>query len=205
MEPFIGQIMQVGFNFAPVQWAVCGGQLLPISQNTALFSLLGTNFGGNGQTTFALPNLQGRVIIGAGQSTGSVFQIGEVGGQESVTIAQTEMPAHTHGATFTPSGGGSVSVTVNAVQTAATTSQPDAGSLLATLAPPRGGTVGAVYVPAGTAGTQVALGGVSASGGGGGGTVTVAPTGGSQPTSILPPFQSVLQIISLAGIFPSRS
>jgi len=205
MEPFVGQIMQVGFSFAPVQWAVCGGQLLSISQNTALFSLLGTNFGGNGQTNFGLPNLQGRVIIGAGQSTGSFYDIGQVGGQEAVTITQQELPAHIHDATFTPSGGGSVSVTVNAVQTAGTTSQPDAGSLLATLAPPRGGTVGAVYVPAGTSGTQVALGGVSASGGGGGGTVTIAPTGGSQPTNILPPYQSVLQIISLAGVFPSRS
>jgi microcystin-dependent protein len=95
------------FNFAPVRWAVCGGQLLSISQNSALFSLLGAHFGGDGRTTFALPNLQGRVIIGAGRSTGSTFQIGEVGGQESVTITQTEMPAHTHTATFTPSGGGS--------------------------------------------------------------------------------------------------
>lgn len=204
MEPFVGQIMQVGFNFAPVQWAVCGGQLLAISQNTALFSLLGTNFGGNGQTNFALPNLQGRVIIGAGQSMGSLFEIGEVGGQENVTITQQEMPAHIHAATFTPTGGGggALSVTVNASTSDASQPTPAAGVQLGATNAGRAAAPN-IYVPAG--GTQVPLGGVSASGGGiTGGTVTVAPTGAGQPTNILPPFQSVLQIISLAGVFPSR-
>ena len=98
-EPFIGELMIVGANFCPQGWAQAAGQLLPISQNTALFSLLGTQFGGNGQTTFALPDLRGRTAIGAGQGPGLTDRtIGEQGGAESVALTQAEMPAHTHGA-----------------------------------------------------------------------------------------------------------
>jgi microcystin-dependent protein len=86
-----------GFNFAPQGWAMCNGQLLPISQNTALFSLLGTQYGGNGVTTFALPDLRGRVAIHAGQGPGlSSYVQGEVTGGESVTLTQNEMPQHNH-------------------------------------------------------------------------------------------------------------
>jgi microcystin-dependent protein len=102
-EPFIGMIILVGFNFAPRGWAVCNGQLLPISQNTALFSLLGTTYGGNGQTTFALPDLRGRVPNGMGQGPGlSNYTIGQVGGVEGVTLTVNQMPAHTH--VITPGG-----------------------------------------------------------------------------------------------------
>src|SRR5438034_4503587 len=96
-DPFVAEIRLFGFNFAPKGWAMCNGQLLPISQNTALFSLLGTTYGGNGQTTFALPNLQGSVPMGAGQGQGlSVRDLGEAGGSEAVTLLASEMPAHTH-------------------------------------------------------------------------------------------------------------
>jgi microcystin-dependent protein len=96
-EPFVGEIKMVGFNFAPRGWALCDGQLLPIAQNTALFSLLGTKYGGDGQTTFGLPDLRGRVPLHAGQGAGlSLRQLGEVGGQESVTLAGREVPMHTH-------------------------------------------------------------------------------------------------------------
>jgi microcystin-dependent protein len=97
MEPFIGQIQAFGFNFPPRGWAFCNGQILPIAQNQALFSLLGTTYGGNGQTTFALPNLQGRSIVHAGQGPGlnSIWQ-GEMGGQEMVTLLPNNMPAHNH-------------------------------------------------------------------------------------------------------------
>jgi len=97
--PFVGEIRMFGCNFAPRNYAVCAGQLIPIAQNTALFSLLGTTFGGNGTTIFALPNLQGRVPIGFGPGAGpglSQRELGEVGGSESVTLLQTEMPAHSH-------------------------------------------------------------------------------------------------------------
>lgn len=96
-QPFLGEIRLGGWNFAPRGWAFCSGQLLPISQNTALFSLLGTTYGGNGQTTFALPDLRGRVAVGQGSGSGlSAVDLGEVGGVEQVTLLQTQMPAHTH-------------------------------------------------------------------------------------------------------------
>jgi microcystin-dependent protein len=97
-EPFLGEIRSFGFNFAPQGWATCNGQLLSISQNTALFSLLGTFYGGNGETTFALPNLQSRVGIHQGQGTGlSAYQLGQFSGSESVTLTLGQMPLHTHG------------------------------------------------------------------------------------------------------------
>lgn len=96
-EPYIGTIQMFGFNFAPRGWALCNGQLLSIAQNTALFSLLGTQYGGNGQTTFALPDLQGRVAIHQGQGPGlSSYTIGEVSGTETVTLIQQQMPQHNH-------------------------------------------------------------------------------------------------------------
>ncbi len=96
-EPFLGQVILVGFNFAPRGWALCDGQLLPISQNAALFSLLGTTYGGDGRTTFALPDLRGRAPIHQGQGSGlSARTIGSRLGVEEVTLTTNEMPAHTH-------------------------------------------------------------------------------------------------------------
>ena len=95
-DPFIGEVRLYGFNFAPKNWALCNGQLLPIAQNTALFSLLGTTFGGNGVTTFALPDLRGRLPVGFGSGAGWTPQLGEAGGTEAVTLSAAMMPAHTH-------------------------------------------------------------------------------------------------------------
>ena len=96
-EPFLGQISMFGFAFAPKGWAFCNGQLLSIAQNTALFSLLGTTYGGDGQTTFALPNLQSRCPLHFGQGAGlSERDLGEQGGVESVTLLTTQMPQHSH-------------------------------------------------------------------------------------------------------------
>jgi microcystin-dependent protein len=96
-EPFLGEIRMFGFNFAPQGWALCDGQLLPISQNAALFDLLGTTYGGDGTTTFALPNLQSRVPIHQGQGAGlSSYVAGQAGGTETVTLAAAQMPEHTH-------------------------------------------------------------------------------------------------------------
>jgi microcystin-dependent protein len=96
-EPFIGEIILFAGNFAPAHYALCDGQLMAISQNTALFSLLGTQFGGNGTSNFQLPNLQGSVPIGIGQGPGlSPYVIGQVGGAATVTLTQQQMPAHTH-------------------------------------------------------------------------------------------------------------
>lgn len=96
-EPFMGEIRNFGFNFAPQGWAQCQGQLLSISQNTALFSLLGTMYGGDGRTTFALPDLRGRAVISVGQGPGlSNRSQGEVGGEEQVTLTGPQVAAHTH-------------------------------------------------------------------------------------------------------------
>jgi microcystin-dependent protein len=96
-EPFIGSIVLFAGNFAPRGWAFCNGQILSIAQNTALFSILGTTYGGNGQTTFALPDLRGRVPVSQGQGPGlSNYSLGETAGVESVTLLQQQMPTHTH-------------------------------------------------------------------------------------------------------------
>src|SRR5690606_5156315 len=96
-EPFLGEIRMVGFNFAPRGWAFCQGQLLSIAQNSALFSLLGTMYGGNGTTTFALPDLRGRSPVGMGNGPGlTPITQGELAGTENVTLLSTQMPMHTH-------------------------------------------------------------------------------------------------------------
>ena len=96
-EPFLGQISIYGFNFAPRGWAMCNGQILPIAQNTALFSLLGTTYGGNGQTTFALPDLRSRVPIHVGQGPGlSSYSLGQAAGTETDTLTINQMPQHNH-------------------------------------------------------------------------------------------------------------
>lgn len=136
-EPFIGQLLCVGFNFAPSGWALCNGQLISISQNTALFSLLGTQFGGNGQTTFGLPDLRGRIPLGQGQGPGlSNYDIGQMGGSESVTLTTAQLPAHNHSvsansgdanngspANTFPSGGGAYNTATNKAMNPAMTGQ----------------------------------------------------------------------------------
>ncbi|RAZ91306.1 phage tail protein [Mesorhizobium hawassense] len=99
-DPFVAEIRIFPFNFAPKGWALCDGQLLPLSQNTALFSLLGTTYGGNGKSNFALPDLQGRAPMHPGQGPGlSLHDLGETGGSETVTLLESEIPMHSHGMT----------------------------------------------------------------------------------------------------------
>jgi len=106
-NPFVAEVRIFTGNFAPKGWALCDGQLLPISQNTALFSLLGTTYGGDGKSNFALPNLQGSAPMQAGQGPGlSLRDLGETAGEQTVTLLQTEMPAHTHTAMSVSAGGG---------------------------------------------------------------------------------------------------
>jgi len=96
-DPFVAEVRIFPFNFAPKGWAWCDGQLLPLSQNTALFSLLGTMYGGDGKSNFALPDFQGGAVIGAGQGPGlSLYDQGQVGGSDTVTLLESEIPAHTH-------------------------------------------------------------------------------------------------------------
>ena len=114
-DPFVAEIRVFPFNFPPKGWAWCNGQLLPISQNTALFSLLGTTYGGDGKSTFALPDLQGRSAMHPGQGPGlSLYDLGEVGGVETVSLLQSEMPAHAHSlkGTFENAGQGTLAADV---------------------------------------------------------------------------------------------
>jgi len=112
-SPFLGQIIPVAFNFAPKNWAFCNGQTLPINQNQAIFSLLGTTYGGNGTTNFQLPNLQSRVPMHVGSSGGNSHVLGETGGEESVTLTSGQIGAHTH------------SVSQSASKDEETTNRPD--------------------------------------------------------------------------------
>lgn len=192
-EPFIGQIIQGGWNFAPRGYAFCAGQQLSIAQNTALFALLGTTYGGNGQTTFRLPDLQGRSMIGSGNGTGlSPYVLGQSGGAENVTLTTTQMPTHTHAVTPNPNA-------FNAATSRATSQTPTTGAIFG-----RGTDTGAgdsipqIFLPAGTTPT-VALGLNIA------GSINLGTTGGSQPFSIVSPYQVISICIALQGIFPSRN
>ncbi|TKT69906.1 tail fiber protein [Aquamicrobium sp. LC103] len=200
-EPFLGTVMIWAPNFAPRGWAYCQGQLMAISTNSALFSLLGVTYGGNGQTTFGLPNLQGRVPVGQGQSPGTTnYALGQVSGTENVTLTSAQMPSHVHPATFTSTGLPSVSMSLNATTAVASNDAPQAGQQLGDVSP----NSTKIYAPAG--GTQVALGGVSGElSGQVQGTVAIGPSGNSLPFSVVQPFQVLNYVIALEGVFPSRN
>lgn len=175
-EPFIGEIKMVGFNFPPRSWANCDGQLLAISSNTALFSLLGTTFGGDGRTTFGLPDLRGRVPIQVGNGPGLTSRSwGQKGGQETVTLTQNQMPSHTH-------TGGTVSTTT----AVGNQTEPD-GHLLA-----KANDGESNYSDEASTGNL-------------GGNQVIGNTGGSQSHENMPPFLSIHFVIALQGIYPSRS
>jgi microcystin-dependent protein len=194
-DPFIGQLMQVAFTFPPRFWADCNGQLLSISQNTALFALLGTTYGGNGQTTFALPDLRSRSAMHVGQGLGlSTVQLGEAGGVENVTLATTQIPSHTHTAGFD----GTTS-TLKASGVKATTQTAAAGSKLGKSVDSSGTVIPLIYAPAGSA-DGATLAGLNVAG-----TISVNPTGGSQPHTNRSPYLGIRHVIALSGIFPSRS
>lgn len=176
-DPFLGQIQIVAFNFAPVGWASCDGQLLPISQNTALFSILGTTYGGNGVTTFGLPNLQGRTPVGAGQGAGlSPYVLGEQGGVEAVTLTPGQLPSHSH--------------TVNADTAVAVSGAPAANEVLTVTKSAKPGTVN-VYGPAQN------LTAMDAS--------CVTATAGGQSHNNRQPYLGLMFVIAMQGVFPSRS
>lgn len=186
MEPFIGEIIMFGGNFAPRGWAFCDGQLLPISSNSALFSILGTTYGGDGRTTFALPDLRGRAPIHAGNGPGlSSRRLGEKSGTETVTLDQTQMPAHTHNAAVS---GGDTSINIGGGK--GNTADPNGNYLSNTGA--------AIYKTAAGTGS---LGGVGKTAV----TVTNANAGASLPHNNMQPYLVVNYIIALIGIYPSRS
>jgi len=176
-EAFIGEIRAFGFNFAPFGWAQCNGQLLPISQNTALFSILGTTFGGNGTTNFALPNLQGLSPMHWGTSPGLNTQLGESLGQSNVTLTVNQMPAHIH--SVLPAAPG---------EKDERSPMPTSASFLSSSQPPN-----RAYVSSpSTFDAQFSPKAISA-------------TGGSQPHENMQPYLVLNFCIALEGIFPSRN
>jgi microcystin-dependent protein len=177
MEPFLGEIRAVGFNYAPRGWALCDGSTMAIRNNTALFSILGTTYGGDGQQTFKLPDLRGRAIVNAGQGPGlSSYPLGTVTGTETVTLDLNTMPAHTHGLgpLTVHDGVGSSSSPANALP--ATSSEYMYGDTPTT--------------------TNMAAGMISGS---------ATSVGGGQPHSNLMPYTVLNYIIATQGIFPPRS
>lgn len=174
-DPFVAEIRIFPFNFAPRGWAWCNGQLLPLSQNTALFSLLGTTYGGDGKSNFALPDLQGRAPMHPGQGPGlSLHDLGETGGSETVTLLESEIPAHAHAARASNQQG-------DVQQPTPTTS----------LARP----VGALpYVPGSPAPPLVSMAPES-----------LPPAGGDQPHNNMQPYLTFYFNIALQGVFPPRS
>jgi len=176
-DQFLGEVRMVGFNFAPVGWALCNGQLMSISQASALFSLLGTNFGGDGKSTFGLPNLQASAPMGYGNGGGLTPRTwGETGGEYVVTLLQTQLPSHSHGVACI-SGAGSLdspNVPANTVWASEGTQR---------VPPP-------LYAAAATNVNMNAA--------------AVQNTGGNQPHNNMPPFLAVYFIIALQGIYPSR-
>lgn len=174
--PFLGQIEAFAFNFAPRGWAQCNGQLMSIQQNAALFAVLGTYYGGNGISTFALPDLRGRVGVSWGSApSGTQYVIGEQVGTENVTVLYAEMPAHTHAMNIVNNG------TLNGTGTPSGTVQLGDGIQSEAAKP--------LYAP--SSGTQVAL-------------ENLGPSGGSQPHSNIMPYLTINYCIALNGIFPSR-
>jgi microcystin-dependent protein len=176
-NPFVAEIRIFPFNFPPTGWAFCNGQLLPLSQNTALFSLLGTTYGGDGKSNFGLPNLQGSAPMEPGQGPGlSLHILGETGGSATVTLLQTGIPAHTHGINCVdgPRVGGQVGSPLN-------------GILVKT-----GGSPANAYTSGATANQSMGLN-------------MVGVAGGNQPHNNMMQYLTLNFCIALQGVFPPRS
>ncbi len=178
-NPYLGEIRLFGGNFAPSGWHFCDGSLLPIATNDALFTLLGTTYGGDGQTTFAVPDLRGRVPVHLGQG----FVQGQLAGNETVTLTTSQIPGHTHGP-------GLGTLTVAATSTAGNQRGPGAAI------PAKTGLT-AVYSTVAPDATMAA-GAIT-------GTPTIAASGGGQPVGIMQPSLAISFIICVNGIFPSQN
>jgi|GEM_PF-1632540 len=202
-DTLIGEICTFGFNFAPAGFAFCAGQVVAISQQTSLFSLLGTWFGGNGRTTFGYPNMTSRTPVGFNMGGGfglTPYNMGTYGGFEHITLSTSQMPQHSHTAVFTPSGGTGASGTMKVLDAGGSSSTPTAGSWIA------GGNANAFAATKLPFATEVEIAGLTITGGGGGGgVVTVDNAGGSTSHENRQPFQAINFSICEDGIYPSRN
>ncbi|WP_413206507.1 phage tail protein [Rhodospirillum sp. A1_3_36] len=194
MEQMIATIMGWGPAWAPRSWSLCNGQLMSIAQNDALFSVIGTIYGGDGINTFALPDLRGRGAIGWGRGPGlSLYEIGDTVGAEQHTLTQAEMPTHNHIAMT-----GNMRATLPASSETSSSATPGPTMVPATLGGTSDQITGTLYAPATNADTILSPGTIS-------GNITIGNTGGNIPFSITQPVLAISMIIALYGIFPSRS
>ena len=188
-SPYYAEIILVGFNYAPVGYAFCHGQLLPISQNEALFQLIGTTYGGDGQTTFGLPDLRGRVPAGVGQGPGlQSYFLGEVGGSETTTLTVQQMAAHTH-------------TVDSSAFTATARCRNGPGNQQTPVGNVHANEAAGVTMPYSSATPNAAMSGSPAIAGG----ATAAAAGGNQPHDNMQPFLVLNYCICLSGVFPSQS
>lgn len=210
-DPFIGQIQTYAFTFPPRGWAFCSGAQITIADNTSLFALIGTFYGGDGRTTLGLPNLVSRTPIGFNMGGALppsffTFQIGQVEGAQTHTLTAQQMPSHTHSAAFTPVGASGGPANVEATTDVGDASAPSDGAFLAQPSDlPGPDAPEKIYNASPTPGSLVPLGGVSGGGGSAGGTVIVDPNGAGHSFSILNPFLAVNFSIALIGLFPPRN
>jgi len=206
MEIFIGFIGAFGFNFAPRDWTHCAGQLIAISDNPSLFSLLSDFYGGDSRVSFGIPELRGRIPLGYGQSPGQPdYRIGQKVGSLDHTLSVLQMPVHTHAAVVTGSGsGGGVFGVLEASQENGEHEQPEPGDLLAASFKARGD-LNKGYVSSENAGVTVPLGGLTVQGDPGSITVTNADTGASESFLLMQPTLAINYCIALQGIFPPRN
>jgi microcystin-dependent protein len=189
--PYLGMIMIWAPNFAPQDWAYCAGQLMPISQNSALYSLLGTAYGGDGHTSFGLPDMQGRFPIATGNPPGgSHYLLGQAAGHETTTLTTVNMPQHTHEA-------GALSASTQAWDTPATDQSPAGGKGLAAAQTGSAITPSSVRTYAEPTGSPVTLASGAVQG-------TTGMVGGNQPFSNMPPYLALNFVIALSGIYPPR-
>ncbi|MBF0154676.1 MAG: tail fiber protein [Magnetococcales bacterium] len=203
-DPFIGMIVPFAFQRVPQNWAMCLGQTLPVAQNQALYSLIANLYGTATSTSFFLPDLRGRMVIGFGQRPGSTFiyQMGNSAGAETATLTLAQLPTHNHPATFTPGSGGSpIGVNVS-VQTNPTSAQPTPDATHNNLGPVVATGPEAVNMWSNAGSGTINLGGVSVTGGSGGGTVTIGTAGSSAPVTIRNPLLAINFCIALLGEYP---
>lgn len=204
-ESYIGTICVTAANFCPEGFLAADGAVLPVNTNQALFSLLGFTYGGNGSTTFALPDLRGRATIGTGQGTGltQYVTLGQKRGAETTQLSVNNLAAHNHAATYTPGGSGGITATLQATgnNTAAAATVPSTTN--AFLAGVKSDNPDATNMWAPSLTNPVTVGGLTINSTGSG-TVTVASTGGSQPIGILPPELGLTTCIVSYGIYPTR-
>ncbi len=210
MDAFTGAIIPWPLDWAPDSWAICDGSLLNLNHYQALFSLLGTTFGGDGKTTFGLPDLRGRTILGFGTGPGLTKRdFAQKDGKESVQLTVQMLAPHAHTATFTPAPGGSASGSLKASSATGTTSDPTnnyiANGGLSSGPPGTPTTKVPGFIPPANAGALADVAGLTVTGtGGGGGKVVVDSTGGTQAVPTVPPFVALNYIICLNGIYPMR-